>query len=344
MSKQIHGGDVYRHPGVMDFSSNINPLGTPESVKKAVCDSMEQVSCYPDVFYSALKTSLANYEGIAERQLICGNGAAELIFSFVMALRPRKALLPIPTFAEYGQALEAVGCEIVYYPMKEFRIGEEILEQLTPELDMLFLCNPNNPTGFLIENRILKMIMDRCKSMQIHLLLDECFLDFVEGGNDFSKKNLADAYQNIFILKAFTKRYAMAGLRLGYGICGNEELLERMSHMVQPWNVSIPAQAAGLAALKEKDYVKKAQTLVHEERRYLKESLKNLGFKVYDSQANYIFFQGAQDLYEKCLEKNIMIRDCSNYPGLEKGFYRVAVRTHDANCMLIQVLESIVRS
>lgn len=342
MKEQIHGGDIYRHPQALDFSSNINPLGTPESVIDAAAESLKRIANYPDIAYTELKQALAAYEHQPESFIICGNGAAELIFSLVLALRPSRAVVPAPTFAEYRQALKAAGCEVITCPMEELRLGENLFSFLTKDTDLLFLCNPNNPTGFLMEPDLLNRIVDHCRKQNIFLVVDECFLDFVEDGERFSLKPLIRENHGLFLLKAFTKRYAMAGIRLGYGICSNENLLQEMGSVTQPWNVSIPAQAAGVAALKEKDYVEKAKKIVREERAFLKEEMRRLGLTVYDSLANYIFFQGPEDLYERCLKEGILIRDCGNYPGLDKGYFRTAVKMHPENLQLIAVLKKVL--
>lgn len=342
MKEQIHGGDIYRHPQALDFSSNINPLGTPESVIDAAAESLKRIANYPDIAYTELKQALAAYEHQPESFIICGNGAAELIFSLVLALRPSRAVVPAPTFAEYRQALKAAGCEVITCPMEELRLGENLFSFLTKDTDLLFLCNPNNPTGFLMEPDLLNRIVNHCRKQNIFLVVDECFLDFVEEGERFSLKPLIRENHGLFLLKAFTKRYAMAGIRLGYGICSNENLLQEMGSVTQPWNVSIPAQAAGVAALKEKDYVEKAKKIVREERAFLKEEMRRLGLTVYDSLANYIFFQGPEDLYERCLKEGILIRDCGNYPGLDKGYFRTAVKMHPENLQLIAVLKKVL--
>mgnify|MGYP001623291705 FL=1 len=342
MKEQIHGGDIYRHPQALDFSSNINPLGTPESVIDAAAESLKRIANYPDIAYTELKQALAAYEHQPESFIICGNGAAELIFSLVLALRPSRAVVPAPTFAEYRQALKAAGCEVITCPMEQLRLGENIFSFLTKDTDLLFLCNPNNPTGFLMEPDLLNRIVNHCRKQNIFLVVDECFLDFVEEGERFSLKPLIRENHSLFLLKAFTKRYAMAGIRLGYGICSNENLLQEMGSVTQPWNVSIPAQAAGVAALKEKDYVEKAKKIVREERAFLKEEMRRLGLTVYDSLANYIFFQGPEDLYERCLKEGILIRDCGNYPGLDKGYFRTAVKMHPENLQLIAVLKKVL--
>lgn len=344
--KHTHGGDIYRYENYLDFSANCNPLGTPQSVRKAIADAIPSIEHYPDVRCEKLKTALAAYEGVSENMIFCGNGAAEVIFSLCLALKPRKALLLAPTFAEYEQALEAVDCEIVYYELKEkhgFTVDETIAKILRQEKpDIFFLCNPNNPTGVLTERKLLNLLLQVCRENRIMLALDECFLDFVRKPDDYTMKSCLIEYENLFIFKAFTKRYAMAGVRLGYGLSGNRKLLDRMCEVTQPWNVSGLAQEAGIAALREISYVEKGRELIFAEQVYLKKELESLGCCVYDSQANYIFFRGKESLWEDMAQRKILIRDCSNYRGLEKGFFRIAVRTHEENKKLVESLRAII--
>ena len=347
MTKHIHGGDVYKYDHCLDFSANCNPLGTPQSVKQAIIDSVEDLSDYPRVGCGPLKEAIADYEYTKKEYLICGNGAADLIFSLCRAQNPKKALLLAPTFAEYAQALEAVGCEVDREILKKedgFTLQRTILEKLQKEdLQMVFLCNPNNPTGILINPKLLREIVTICEKRNIYLVVDECFLDFVSEPEVHTLKGELEGKQYLFLLKAFTKRYAMAGLRLGYGITSSETLMEKMEQQLQPWNVSMPAQEAGVAALKETAYVEKARELIFQEQAFLKDGLKACGYPVLDSQANYVFFEGEPDLYEKLLEEGVMIRDCSNYPGLWKGCYRIAVKLHNENEQLLRKIRKVRR-
>ena len=171
------------------------------------------------------------------------------------------------------------------------------------------MCNPNNPTGVLLERKFILEVLKRCKEKNSLFVLDECFVDFVEEPENHTIKDMLKEYPNLFLLKAFTKRYAMAGVRLGYGLSSNQRLLEKIQHCGQPWAVSTVAQKAGIAALKEEEYVKRSMAYVHAQRKKLIKNLTLLGYKTFDSKANYIFFQGEEGLYEKCLEKGILIRD-----------------------------------
>lgn len=281
-------------------------------------------------------------ENVSKEWIICGNGAAELLFSLVLVKKPKKTLLAVPGFQEYEQALKTTSCEISYYQMTKehgFTLQDEYLTMLTDDLDMAFLCSPNNPTGLLIDPELLEQIIVTCEKKNIFLVLDECFLEFVGEELQISGKSYLRDMKNLFLLKAFTKMYGMPGLRLGYGLCSDSVLLRKMEEAVQPWNVSQPAQMAGIAACKEQAFAAKTRAYISSERMFLKEELEKLGFYVYPSKANYLFFEAPVDLYERCLEEQILIRDCSNYRGLEKGYYRIAVKSHEENLELLQILK-----
>lgn len=341
MMKHKHGGDVYSRSYKTDYSANINPLGPPEGVLRAVRESAHFIQNYPDVSQRRLKKALSEHEQVPEEWLICGNGAAELIFALCMGLKPGRALLTAPGFAEYEEALRACGCGIVWYDRREengFLLKEDYLEKITPEIDMLFLCNPNNPTGTMTDRAMLRRIADRCREYQVVMAVDECFIGFVDEPEAYSVKTWLDEYPNIFVLKAFTKLYAMPGLRLGYGICADRQVTERMKGVMQPWSVSVPAQAAGTAALLEQEYVERSRKIVRQEREYLLKGLRNLGFTVWEGAANFLFFKGPKHLAEECEKQGYLIRDCSNYRGLSEGYYRIAVRAGEENRKFLEAL------
>ncbi len=337
-----HGGEIYERTYELDYSVNVNCMGTPVSVIEAAARGAAFSAQYPDVHCRELRKDLAAFLQVKEEQLVFGNGAADVIFSAILARKPKKVLVPAPTFAEYEQAARAVDAQMVYYALKEeqeFRLDEGFFEQLTPDIDMVFLCNPNNPTGQLIEKEQMLAIAKRCAEQGIFLVVDECFNDFLDEPKKYSVLQEVKQYDQLLILKAFTKTYAMAGLRLGYGICSNLEFLQKMADCSQPWSVSIPAQFAGRAALKETAYVETSMKLLREERGFLKQELKKLGFRVFDSQANYIFFQAMPGLKQACAERGILIRDCSNYVGLKPGYFRICVKQQEENLKLLTVLK-----
>lgn len=337
-----HGGDIYSHGNVLDFSANINFRGMPESVKEAARAGIDCSVRYPDAACGKLREAIAVREQVKKDWIICGNGAADLIFSLVLAQKPKKALVTAPAFFEYEQALRTVGCEVQYYYLKEskgFLLQPDILQRICPKTDLVFLCNPNNPTGISIPPKLLEDILSRCRECSALLALDECFLDFLEDGENLSMKKYLAKSKNLFILKAFTKMYAMAGLRLGYGLSGDIALLERIRKMRQPWNVSIPAQMAGIAAAGEVEFAAKSRRVIKKEREFLRRELEKMGYRIVGGEANYLFFLGPRNLYERCLHAGILIRDCGNYEGLNPGWYRVAVKSREENQRLLAVLD-----
>ena len=342
-----HGGDVYRNRVTLDFSANVNPFGTPEPVKAAIRAAADAADRYPDPYCTPLRERLSEMHGVSRDAILCGNGAAELIFSFAAALRPKTALLPVPSFAEYETALRAAGVEPVFYPLLRengFAPTEEILGAITENTDVLMLCSPNNPTGRSVERDLLAAILERCRTTGTWLFSDECFQDLCDEDKAFSIVGSLRDGDRALVLRAFTKTYGMAGVRLGYAISKNGGLLVKMSEAVQPWNVSTVAQYAGLAALDCPDWAQKARALFAAEKPYLTRELTALGVSVLPGDANYLLLSGVPDLYEQLLEKGILVRDCGNYRGLQKGDVRIAVRTHAENAALIAAISEVLHA
>ena len=341
-----HGGEVYDHPGVIDFSSNINPLGTPPAVLEAVAASLPLLSQYPDPYCRELTAAIAQYEGVPQSQILCGNGAAELIFSFCQAMQPKKALVPVPSFSEYRSALDSVGCETLRYPLSRengFLLDERFLPALEAfDGELLMLCNPNNPTGQVTEKPLMERILAVCEEKQIFLFIDECFLDLTEGGEALSLKEGLATADNFLLLKAFTKSFGMAGLRLGYCLSGNERLLARMGKANQAWNVSIPAQLAGTAALKEQAFLSRAREIIHSQRPLMAAALEKMGCTVIPSRVNFLLFYKETELRAPLLDRGYQIRSCANYPGLGPGWYRIAVKLPEQNQGLLGAMEEIL--
>ena len=341
-----HGGDIYRQHVELDFSVNLNPLGMPENVKEAVIRHTDSFETYPDCRSERLCAALAKKEQVPSGMLICGNGATELIYQLVLSQRPQKALILAPAFMEYESALSAVGCEICHYVLKEengFRFTREeeenFLNELTKQYDMLFLASPSNPCGIILKHDLIDKICRICGEKQTVLMLDECFVDFTD---QESFVQAVHRYGHLFILKSFTKNYSMAGLRLGYGICGNAKILGKMQEISPCWNVSSVAQTAGEAALQNQDYMRATRQYLQKERNFMEERMIKLGFNNIYGEANYLFFKGVPQLKERMLAKGILIRCCDNYYGVPQGYYRIAVRKHDENIRLLECLEEIV--
>ena len=346
----VHGGDWagYRAEfgcDALDFSANVSPLGLPAGVAAAITNALPTADRYPDPLCRELRAALAGAEGVPADWILCGNGAADLIFRLALAVRPRRALLPAPTFAEYEAALQTVGCAVQRVFLREeneFAVTEEFIDAVTPETDIVFLCQPNNPTGQVTPPALVERLVRRCAECGAVLVVDECFLDFLPDRDAWTAKQFLRDAPQLIILKAFTKLYAMAGVRLGYALCGDAALLEKMRGAGQPWAVSSLAQAAGLAALQETAYADAVRALIAEQRPRMAAGLRALGLRVMDGQANYLLFRATPDLGEKLRRRGAVVRSCANYPGLDAAWYRTAVRTAEENTRLLQIMGEIL--
>ena len=348
--KLVHGGDWagYRAEfgcDALDFSANVSPLGLPAGVAAAITNALPTADRYPDPLCRELRAALAGAEGVPADWILCGNGAADLIFRLALAVRPRRALLPAPTFAEYEAALQTVGCAVQRVFLREeneFAVTEEFIDAVTPETDIVFLCQPNNPTGQVTPPALVERLVRRCAECSAVLVVDECFLDFLPDRGAWTAKQLLRDTPQLIILKAFTKLYAMAGVRLGYALCGDATLLEKMRGAGQPWAVSSLAQAAGLAALQETAYAGAVRALIAEQRPRMAAGLRALGLRVMDGQANYLLFRATPDFGEKLRRCGAVVRSCANYPGMDAAWYRTAVRTAEENTRLLQIMGEIL--
>ena len=322
----------------------VSPLGLPEGVARAITAALPTADRYPDPLCRELRAKLALHEGVPTEQILCGNGAADLIFRLVWAVKPHKALVTAPTFAEYASALDTVGCEVKRFFLDEtndFAPTDALVDAVDESIDMVFLCQPNNPTGQLASPELVKKLLRRCGECRTILAVDECFLDFLPDADGWTAKPLLES-GNLVILKAFTKLYGMAGVRLGYALSADTALLEQMQACGQPWGVSSLAQAAGLAALKETAYVEKVRALIAEQRPRLTAGLRALGLRVLDGRANYLLFQAPETLGEALRQRGAVLRSCANYPGLGPGWYRTAVRTGPENEQLLKLLAEVL--
>lgn len=343
MDKYKHGGDIYSRKIKYDFSANINPLGIPENIKKSLTKSVDSFQNYPDTECRKLIEKISATENIEQDRIVCGNGVSDLIYRLVFMLRPQKAVLTAPTFSEYEKALRQSGAEINYFLTDEqanFKPDKRIFDYLTEDTDIFFLCNPNNPTGNLIDRKLMEEIIEYCSLKNIFLVVDESFIDFVANAKEHSIKKLADE-KNIVVLRAFTKIYAIAGLRLGYAICGKREISMAIKNYGQCWSVSVPAQIAGISALENKDYILRTIETVSVERKFITENLVSLGFQVFNSEVNFILIKSELPLDKLLEQREIAIRNCENYIGLGQGYFRLAVRTHIENKVLIKAIAEI---
>lgn len=342
----MHGGDCYRNNVKIDFSININPLGVSAEVKNALIRSVDAVSRYPDPDSADLKEMLAEKLGIEEKNLVFGNGASELMMAAMHAIKPKRVLLAVPSFIGYGYVLEAVAAEAVYHYLKkedDFRLTETFLDKIRDDTDLIMLTNPNNPTGRYIDGELLERILYKAERADAAVLIDECFMEL----SDEPSRSLIKSSKltgRVMILRAFTKSFAIPGVRLGYMVSGDKALTESIQKQLPEWNVSVQAGYAGEAALRSTDSLEKAGILIRKERAYLKRSLEDIGFEVCGSETCFLLirYYGENDLYAELLKEGILIRKCDDYRGLDGSWYRIAVRKHEDNAILIDTIGKII--
>ena len=339
----VHGGDIYRNKVELDYSVNLNPEPAPEEIMTAALRGLELMHNYPDPLQEELRTAIADMAGCGASDVVCGCGASELMMAIVHAVRPRSALITAPCYAGYEYALRACNAAITEYSLNTedgFMLNKDFADLITEETDIVFVANPNNPNGRLIEKDVLEAVREKCRQTGTVLVIDECFLQLTD-----RYEERADVTDGAVHLNAFTKSFAIPGIRLGYLICGDHDLTENIRKHLPEWNLSSIAEQIGIAAAKvirDTGYIAKSVQTVKTERAYLEDSLTALGIRVYPSDTNYLLLEAETSLADQLMKRGIMVRRCSNYHGLDSRNIRIAVRRHEDNERLISILEEIL--
>ena len=383
----FHGGNIYKIfrekniKEILDYSSNINPYGIPESLKKRITENLEILERYPDPDYIELRQKLAHLNKVDISNIILGNGAIEIIFLFMEVINPKKILIVSPTFGEYERAVKATErvedssilgdsnkkkddeksfgkqkIEIEYFELKEsddFKLNiHNLKNELEKKYDLLIMCNPNNPTGKFLKLSETEEILKECNKYNTKLFIDEAFIDFLEDGIKESIINTKENKQNLFVTRAFTKFFAIPGLRLGYGVYFDKNLEKEISEKKEPWSVNNIAEMAGLTVLDDTKYIEETLKWIEEEKIYMYEKLNEInGIKAYKTEINFITVKIEDKLFskelnvkilrEKMLEYSILIRDASNFKFLDGRFFRLAIKNRKNNTRVIEVLKEI---
>ena len=276
VQQNIHGGDIYRNQVSLDFSVNINPFGMPQRVREALEAAVAWCERYPDIRSEALRDAIAGAKGIAPADIVCGNGASELFPAILRAVHAKKVLLPVPSFYGYEHAAKSVGAEICCHELLEvdgYAVTERFLTAIGEDVDAVFLAVPNNPVGTVVEPELLEKIAERCQKYGVPLILDECFVMFTGAEERYSFLKKYRNYPGVVIVRAFTKLYAMPGVRLGYLVCSDAALTEAIRADLPEWNLSVFAQQAGCVACGQRAYVEHSVAFVCRERAWLTEQL-----------------------------------------------------------------------
>ena len=374
-----HGGDIYGNKNIeLDFSVNLSPIGPPREVVQEIRSISGEglqklIMSYPDPAYRELRHALARKLEIPEEWIVCGNGASELLMAAAQAVRPERAMIPVPTYQGYERVLEAAGAEILFYELtgeQGFALTGEFMESaegirrlaetgaetgwntesgVEPASGaMLFLCNPNNPSGKCIEPALLKEIAQYCKANRIFLVVDECYLELLADARFRTMRNSLAENPYLIIVGAFTKTYAMPGIRLGYLLTSNSELRGKVRLQQPEWSISMTAQRAGIAALGASHYLSEARQAVQAEREYFGRELRELGMDVMEGEAPFVMFRSEKELYEPLKEKGILIRRCDGIRGVRGGseggyYYRIGLRSHEDNRRLMKEISTLLR-
>lgn len=350
-----HGGNVeeikrvygLKEEDIIDFSANINPMGISEKVKEAMIRGINSIERYPDITYYELKKEISSFEKVDLDKIVLGNGAAEVIFNIVRGIKPKNALIIAPTFSEYEDALKSLECKVNHYILKDrYSLDNGFIDEIKDDLDIIFLCNPNNPTGALIEKDFSLRVLKKAKEMDIKVVFDESFLDFVENNEKYSVIEYLDDFNNLIVVKSLTKLFAFPGIRLGYGLSSDFKMIKKINSVATPWSVNTVADYAGREALKEVKYIKNSVAYVKKENEFLYNCLKDFkDINVFKGAVNFLFFKLNRklNLREELIKQGIIIRSCNNYVGLDNSYYRVAVRRREENERLLEALSKILK-
>jgi len=348
-----HGGHIkhiinHGNNGILDFSASINPLGYPENVRKVILENFDDILHYPDIDCAGLRKYIGQKVGRPEDEIIVGNGSTELFYLIPRALKPAKGIIFQPTFSEFAEALKCSHAETVNNVLRSeedfcFTYQESYFDD--KNVKMVFLCNPNNPTGQLVEKAVIVSMVKQHPA--ITFVIDEAFIDFVDEPEKYSVINETDTMRNLIVVRSLTKFYGFPGLRIGY-LVAHADLIIKMMEYKEPWSVNALAQCAAMTALEDKEFISRSREFMFKERLYLFNELSGIhGLSPYKPTANYIFVKINLDglasslLREQLLEHGIAIRNCSNFLGLNNKYFRVAVRTREENMMLICALKQI---
>ena len=349
-----HGGDIYRNRVNTDFSVNLNPLGTPGAVMEAVRASLGNAAHYPDPEQEEVRGTIARSAGLDLRCVYAGNGASELIMAAVRAVRPKRALLFEPAFAGYGHALRAAGCEIVRKTLSAengFALTRKdaaaLMEEGGERIDLVFLCDPANPTGVNMDEDVLLFLLDMAERNGTFVCLDESFFlmsDKAARKEIAARADLVRKYSHLFIVRSLTKILALPGIRTGY-LLSCPENIDRVRRQLPEWNLPVTGEAAireGIRIIAETDFAERTLGLIRAEREFLSGELRGMGIEVFDSDTSFLLCKGPCGLYEELLRREVLIRDCSDFEGLSKGYYRIAVKSRQDNEKFVRILREIM--
>lgn len=360
ITQSLHGSDLeiiaqkynLEQSSIIPYASNVNPLGMSPMAKEALAANIDAIQTYPDRDYNYLRTTIAKYCGIEPEQLVLGNGTSELIRSVTTTIAPTKTMILGPCYSEYANAARMAGSEVVTYMLKnpdDFEIDVDMfLKALNDSIDFLIICNPNNPTSKVITKEQMNVILSRCQQLDIFVMVDETYVEFVKDVNLISSVSLTRKYDNLIVLRGVSKFFAAPGLRLGYAVTHNENFLNASMNSKIPWNINSYASIAAVM-FEDEHYINLTKSLIQTERNLIYSALSSRKtIKVFKPEANFVLIkllkeeQTATEVFEYCLQKGFMIRDCTDYEGLGDKYVRFCFMKPEQNDNMVNTILEIV--
>ena len=358
--EHFHGSDLEKIEAVygikkeeiISFSANVNPLGLSPKVKEELSLHADCLTRYPDREYTDLRKAIGSYVNTSFENVWVGNGSSELIALFVKLCNPKHALIFGPTYSEYEHEIMLYGGKSTYFELREsdnFAPDIDALyEKLSGDIDLLIICNPNNPTSAVISRDVIKGILEKCASLNITVMIDETYMEFVEDYESVTAIALADEFKNLIVLRGISKFFASPGLRLGYCVTSDHKLTSDLRACQIPWSVNSLAEAAGKIMFSDVKYIKDTKAYIAKERRRIYARLLQIpALKVYKPQANFILCRienssvTAQDLFDAAIKEKLMIRDCASFTFLDESYFRLCFMKEDDNDKLMDVIERV---
>jgi threonine-phosphate decarboxylase len=360
LSPYFHGGNVwelsekYNIPSnqLIDFSISTNPLGVPEKALQNIRQSLNLINHYPDPTHEWLLEALSNSAGVEPNNVVVGNGSTELIYLFaeVFLERGYEAVTPVPTFNEYKAATERFGGNTVFVKCdsaKNFQLDFGKLERaISEKTRIVFLCNPNSPTGCLCEKADVLRFIGFAAEENVLVFLDEDYIDFVDDSKRYSMAEYVNDHDNLFVLRSLTKFFGLAGARIGFGVA-SPPIVNILKRAKMPWSVNSLAMFGAAEAVKDIDFIKKSRFLLSRSKKELLEMFRAIPWlKVYPSETNFLLIEIIQvdltstQLKEGLAKRGLLIRDCKDFDGLNNRFFRVTVRKPEENKKLIEEIKS----
>ena len=346
--EHFHGSDLEKiekiygihKEDITSFSANVNPLGISPKLRETLAAHVDAITTYPDREYSSLRSCIAEYVGADMKNILVGNGSTELISLIIRIERPKKAMIIGPTYSEYEREVKLGGGTTIYYPLREadgFRIQpDDFISKLNESIDLLIIC---------ITSRQMRRILDACKEHGIFVMIDETYVEFAAEVDKVTAIPLTKYYDNLIILRGTSKFFAAPGLRLGYAVTGNRDLLKNLSTRQNPWSISSLAAIAGEIMFTDQEYIEKTRALISSERTRMYHMLSaHPDYKVYEPSANFLLVkllredQTSETLFDKAIRRCMMIRDCSTFPFLDDRYIRFCIMSPSMNDKLMECI------